>query len=246
MVNSNYIFGIRAVIEAIRSDKTIDKLLIKKGLQGELYKELLELIKEHNMNIQSVPEQKLNRITRKNHQGVIAFVSPVPFYDVEEIIAQTYEQGESPFLLYLDEITDVRNFGAIVRSAECAGIHAIVVPEKGSAQINADAIKTSAGAINHVPICKVRNGRLTIQKFQENGIKIFAASEKAVDSYHQSNYRVPCAIIMGSEESGISNELLKIADQLVKIPVKGKIESLNVSVATGILLFEAVKQRSEA
>ena len=243
MGNTNFIFGIRAVIEAIRSGKTIDKLLIKKGLQGELYKELLTLIKENKLNTQTVPEEKLNRITRKNHQGVLAFISPVPFYDLDEIITRTYESGESPFFLYLDQVTDIRNFGAIVRSAECAGVHAIIVPEKGSAQINADAIKTSAGALHSVPICKVRNGKNTLTVLRENGIVIFAATEKAVSVYSDFNYSVPCTIVMGSEESGIADDLLTTADELIKIPLKGKIESLNVSVAAGILLFEVVKQR---
>ena len=243
MENTNFIFGIRATIEAVRSGKTIDKLLIKKGLQGELYKELFELVKEHKLNNQSVPEEKLNRITRKNHQGVIAFISPVPFYDLEEIIARTYENGESPFFLYLDQITDVRNFGAIVRSAECAGVHAIIVPEKGAAQINGDAVKTSAGALHLVPICKVRNGKHTLTALRENGIKIFAATEKAVANYCDFDYSTPCTIVMGSEESGISDELLTTADELIKIPLQGKIESLNVSVATGIILFEVVKYR---
>jgi 23S rRNA (guanosine2251-2'-O)-methyltransferase len=244
MENSNFIFGIRSAIEAILSGKTIDKLLVKKGLQGDLFKELETLAKENNIQSQSVPEEKLNRVTRKNHQGVIAFVSPVPFYDLDEIITRTYEVGDSPFLLYLDEISDVRNFGAIVRSAECAGIHAIIVPEKGSAQISADAVKTSAGALHHVPVCKVRNGVVTLRKLQQNGIKVIAATEKAASLYHTCDYNMPVAIVLGSEEQGISAELLKIADELVKIPLMGKIGSLNVSVATGILLFEALKQRS--
>jgi 23S rRNA (guanosine2251-2'-O)-methyltransferase len=243
MSNNDFIFGIRAIIEAIRSGKTIDKLIIKKGLQGELYLELVELIKEYQLNVQSVPEEKLNRVTRKNHQGAIAFVSPVPFFDIEEIITRTYEKGETPFFLYLDQITDVRNFGAIVRSAECAGVHAIIIPEKGSAQINADAIKTSAGAIFSVPICKVRSAHQTLLNLQQNGIKLFAATEKANTLYANEDYSTPCTIIMGSEDEGISTEIIRIADRLVKIPIKGKIESLNVSVATGILLFEVVKQR---
>lgn len=243
MEKSNFIFGIRAVIEAILSGKTIDKLMVKTGLQGDLYKELTDLIKEYSINVQSVPEPKLNRITRKNHQGVIAFISPVPFYDLEEIIARTYEEGNSPFFLYLDQVSDVRNFGAIVRSAECAGVHAIIVPEKGSAQINADAVKTSAGALHVVPVCKVKNGLFTLKKLQQNGIKVFAATEKAETLYHHCDYTVPCTIIAGSEDTGVSAELLKTADELIKIPVKGKIESLNVSVATGIVMFEVVKQR---
>lgn len=245
MNNSDYIFGIRAVIEAVKAGKTLDKLLIKKGLQGELFQELSELIKDNKLHYQSVPEEKLNRVTRKNHQGVIAFVSPVPFYDFNEIVTRTYESGEVPFFLYLDQITDVRNFGAIVRSAECAGVHAIIVPEKGSAQINADAVKTSAGAVNYVPVCKVNNAHLTIKELQNSGLMIFAATEKAVNNYTQNDYKVPCVVVVGSEEYGISPDILNIADELIKIPILGKIQSLNVSVATGILLYEVVKQRSE-
>ena len=244
MSSNDFIFGIRAVIEAIRSGKTIDKLLIKKGLSGDLSKELYEIIKEEGIVHQPVPEQKLNRVTRKNHQGVIAFISPVPFQDIEEIITRTYEKGHSPFLLYLDKVTDVRNFGAIVRSAECAGVHAIIVPEKGAAQINADAVKTSAGALHIVPICKVKNGKNTLLNLQKNGIKVFAATEKAVSLYSDFEYKEPCAIVLGSEEDGISEDLLIIADELIKIPIIGKIESLNVSVAAGILLFEVVKNRN--
>ncbi|MDA3880655.1 MAG: 23S rRNA (guanosine(2251)-2'-O)-methyltransferase RlmB [Prolixibacteraceae bacterium] len=242
--SNNFIFGIRTTIEAINSGKTIDKILIKQGLQSELYKELQDLIKTHDINSQMVPEQKLNRVTRKNHQGIIAFVSPVPFYDIDEIITRTYENGDSPFILYLDQITDVRNFGAIVRSAECAGVHAIVVPEKGSAQINADALKTSAGALHHIPVCKVKSGHQTLHSMKQNGIKLFAATEKAETIYSAADYQTPCAIIMGSEESGISDENIRLADELVKIPILGKIGSLNVSVATGIVLFEVVKQRT--
>ena len=243
MNNNDFIFGIRAIIEAIRSGKTIDKLLIRKGLNGELYRELLELIKENHLHYQSVPEEKLNRITRKNHQGVIAFISPVAFFDFNELITRTYENGEVPFFLYLDQITDVRNFGAIVRSAECAGVNAIIVPEKGSAQINADAVKTSAGALHYVPICKIKSAYNTVKILQENGLKVFAATEKAEAIYSECNYKIPCVIVMGSEEFGISNEILNQADELIKIPVLGKIESLNVSVATGIVLYEVVKQR---
>jgi 23S rRNA (guanosine2251-2'-O)-methyltransferase len=244
MSDNNFIFGTRAIIEAIRSGKTIDKLLLKKGLQGDLSKELLSLISEYGITYQSVPEQKLNRITRKNHQGVIAFISPIPFQDLDEIITKTYENGQTPLFLYLDQITDVRNFGAIVRSAECAGVNAIIIPEKGSAQINADAVKTSAGALHIVPVCKIRSTQTTIKKLQENGIQIIAATEKAESLYYDCDYSIPCTIVMGSEEHGISSELLRSSDKLVKIPIGGKIESLNVSVATGILLFEAVKQRS--
>jgi 23S rRNA (guanosine2251-2'-O)-methyltransferase len=243
MSNSDYIFGIRAIIEAIRSGKTIDKIMIKKAANGELMQELLQLIKEEQLAFQSVPEQKLNRITQKNHQGAIAFLSPVPFQNFEEIITQTYERGETPFFLYLDQITDVRNFGAIVRTAECAGVHAIIVPEKGAAQINADAMKTSAGAMVHVPICKVRNPYNTMKTLQGNGFRIFAATEKAEEVYSTQSYTEPCTIVMGSEDTGIAPDIIRLADKLIKIPVLGKIQSLNVSVATGIILYEVVKQR---
>lgn len=243
MENSDYIFGIRPIIEAIRSGKEIEKILVKKGLQGELFVELNDLIQEFQLHYQLVPEEKLNRITRKNHQGVIAFISPVPFYDPEEIITRTYENGETPFLIYLDQVTDVRNFGAIVRNAECAGVHAILIPEKGSAQIGADAIKTSAGALHIVPVCKVKNPFRTLTTIQKNGIKIFAASEKAEHEYTQPDFTVPTMIVMGSEDQGISAEILKIADEFIKIPVMGKIESLNVAVASGILMYEVVRKR---
>jgi 23S rRNA (guanosine2251-2'-O)-methyltransferase len=244
MKNSNFIFGIRAAIEAIRSDKTIDRVLLKKGLQGELFQELNDLIKEHQINYQLVPEAKLNRVTRKAHQGVIAFISPVPFYDLDEIIARTYEEGKCPFFLYLDQVSDVRNFGAIVRTAECAGVQAIIVPEKGAAQINADAVKTSAGALHLLPVCKVKNAKQTLKNLRENGIRIVAATEKASALYTEPDYTVPCTIVMGSEDTGISDDIITQCDEMIKIPIQGKIESLNVSVATGIVLFEVVKQRS--
>ena len=243
MNNSDYIFGIRPIIEAVKSGKEIDKILVRKGLKGELFQELNILISEYKINYQLVPEEKLNRITRKNHQGVIAFISPIPFYDPEEIITRTYEKGETPFLVYLDQITDVRNFGAIVRSAECAGVHAILIPEKGSAQIGADAVKTSAGALHIVPVCKIKNPIKTLRTLQENGLKIYAASEKAEAIYTHANFRSPCVLVLGSEEHGISSEVLRIADELIKIPVVGKIESLNVSVASGILMYEVLRQR---
>jgi 23S rRNA (guanosine2251-2'-O)-methyltransferase len=243
MNSTDFIFGIRPVIEAILSGKTIDKLLVKKGISGELFLELNSLIKENHIVAQSVPEEKLNRITRKTHQGVIAFLSPVPFYNFEEIVTQLFENGETPFLLFLDQVSDVRNFGAIVRTAECAGVHAIIVPEKGSAQIGADAIKTSAGALHHIPVCKVRNSMGCIRTLKNSGLTVFAATEKAVELYSSQNFTAPCAIIMGSEDQGVSDELIRQADHLVRIPILGKIGSLNVSVAAGILMYEAAKQR---
>ncbi len=237
------IYGIRAVIEGIRAGKDIEKILIKTGLKGELVGELLHQARQNKVPWQYVPMEKINRIHSGNHQGVIAFVSPITYDKIENILPGKFEQGINPFILILDQITDVRNFGAIARSAECAGVHAIIVPEKGSAMINADAIKTSAGALNILPVVRTSSLKNTVQFLKESGLSIVAATEKAASDYYRVNMNGPLAIIMGSEESGISNELLRAADYLVKIPLKGKIESLNVSAAASVILFEVVKQR---
>jgi len=239
----DYLFGTRSVIEAIKQNKTIDKILIKKGLRNELFRELQTLIKEDNIPVQYVPIEKINRITRKNHQGILAFISPIVFDNIETVLPAIYESGEDPLLLVLDQVTDVRNFGAIVRSAECAGVHAIIIPEKGMARIGADAVKTSAGAIHHLPICKVANIYKTIQFLSESGIRIVAATEKGSKVYTESEFNIPVAIILGSEENGISQQLLNIADEKLKIPIYGNIESLNVSVSSAIMMYEAIRQR---
>jgi len=243
MNKEDFLFGTRAVIEAIKKGRTIDKVLLKKGLSNELFQELLRLIKENNITTQSVPIEKINRITRKNHQGVIAFISPIEFDDIEMVLPGIYESGETPLLLILDQITDVRNFGAIIRSAECAGVQAVIIPEKGMARIGADAVKTSAGAIHHVPICRVNNLYKTVGFLKQSGIQIFAATEKASDLYSDTDFKVPAAIVMGSEEKGISEQILKLADHKIKIPILGKIESLNVSVSAALIIYEAVRQR---
>ncbi|MFV0290387.1 MAG: 23S rRNA (guanosine(2251)-2'-O)-methyltransferase RlmB [Mangrovibacterium sp.] len=237
------IFGIRAIIEAINSGKQIEKVLLKRG-QGELYKELFDTIKAHGVPCQHVPIEKLNKITMKNHQGAIAFVSPITFDNIETLLPTLYEEGKNPFILVLDQITDVRNFGAIVRTAECAGVHAIIVPEKGAASINADAMKTSAGALHLVPICRSKDLKGSVRFLQESGLKVVAASEKAKDSYSQVDYTTPVAIVMGSEEFGISEEIIRLSDCLVQIPILGQIQSLNVSVAAGLLSYEVVRQRN--
>ena len=239
----DYIFGIRPVIEAIKANKEVDKVLLQKGLTGETYKELLDLLKERNISMQYVPYQKMDRITKKLHQGVIAFISLIEYQKLENVLPMIYESGEDPFLLILDQISDVRNMGAIVRTAECAGVHAIIVPSKGSAQINADAAKTSAGAIHRVPICRSDNLKKELDFLQQSGIKLIAATEKAEGIYTEVDYKQPIAIIMGSEEKGISHELLKMAEEKVKIPLKGEIASLNVSVAVGVIVFEALRQK---
>lgn len=244
MNNDDFVFGSRAVIEAIKNHKTIDKVLIKKGLHNELFSELHQLLKENNIPFQFVPVEKINRVTRKNHQGIIAFVSPIEFDNIDTILPGIYEKGLSPLLLVLDQITDVRNFGAIVRSAECAGVQAIIIPEKGMAQIGADAVKTSAGAIHHMPMCKVKNLDQTVLFLKESGLKIIAASEKGDTIYTDANFTGPLAIVMGSEDTGISPSLLRLADEQLKIPILGKIDSLNVSVSAALMIYEAVRQRN--
>lgn len=241
--SNQLVFGIRAVMEAIRSGKEIESLYIQRGLGGELFNELKSTLNEFQITAQQVPVEKLNRITAKNHQGIVAFISPIVYQKIEDIIPQVYERGEVPLILVLDGITDVRNMGAIARSAECAGVHAIVLPVKGSAQINEDAIKTSAGALYQIPVCRHNNLLQTVQFLQSSGLQLVCCTEKTTEDIYQPDYTSPTAIIMGSEEDGIGNELIRIADHLAKIPMFGKIESLNVSVSTGVILYEAVRQR---
>jgi len=244
MEKEDFIYGTRAVIEAINTGKAIEKVFIKTGLNNELYHQLLSLIKENEIAFQFVPIEKINRISRKNHQGVLAFISPIEYTKIEMLLPVLFESGKDPLLLILDQITDVRNFGAIARSAECAGVDVIIIPEKGMARIGADAIKTSAGAIHHIPVCKVNNLLKTIYYLKDSGIQIVAATEKAEKIYTQGNFKMPVAIVMGSEESGISYSILNIADQKLKIPLLGNIESLNVSVSAALMIYEAVRQRN--
>ncbi|MGK6351413.1 23S rRNA (guanosine(2251)-2'-O)-methyltransferase RlmB [Parapedobacter sp. DT-150] len=240
---NQHIYGIRAVIEAIDSGKEIESLFVQRGLGGGLFLELKQLLKQHNISYQQVPVEKLNRMTRKNHQGVIAVISPITYQRVEDIVPVIYEKGEVPLLLILDGITDVRNLGAIARTAECAGVHALIVPRKGSAEINPDAIKTSAGALYKINVCREDNLAKTARLLQESGIQLVACTEKTDNDLYQLDYTVPTALVLGSEEFGISDELLRIADHLAKIPMAGSIASLNVSVSAGVSLYEAVRQR---
>lgn len=237
------IFGLRAVIEAIKDGKDIESLFIQRGLTGELYGELKGVLRSFDIPSQQVPVEKLNRITLKNHQGVIAFISPITYQKIEDIIPQIFEKGQVPLILMLDGITDVRNFGAIVRTAECSGVHAIVVPKKNSAQINPDAVKTSAGALYKVPICRHDNLLSILRFLKDSGLQIIACTEKTDDLIYRPDYTAPSAIIMGAEDEGISFELIRNADYLTKIPMNGEIASLNVSVSAGIILYEAVRQR---
>ncbi|MEL7006517.1 MAG: 23S rRNA (guanosine(2251)-2'-O)-methyltransferase RlmB [Bacteroidota bacterium] len=238
------VFGIRAIIELINSGKEIDKLLIQKGESNDLMKELIALAKNHHIPIASVPQEKLNRVTRKNHQGAIAYISAIEYASLDNIISEAYQSGRVPLLLVLDRVTDVRNFGAIARSAECAGVDGIVIPSRGSAAINSDAMKTSAGALGYIPVCRESNLKATIKYLKENGLMIVACTEKTSDSIFDADLKEPCAILLGSEENGISPEYLKLADQRGKIPMTGQIGSLNVSVSAAIAVFEAVRQRS--
>jgi len=238
------IFGIRAVIEAIKSGKEIESLYIQRGLSGGLITELQTLLHEFGITAQQVPIEKLNRLTPKNHQGAVAFISPIIYQKIENIIPEVFEKGEVPLILVLDAITDVRNMGAIARTAECAGVHAIVIPAKGSAQINPDAVKTSAGALYKIPVCRHDNFLQTVKFLQESGLQLVCCTEKTNDFIYKPDYTAPTAIVMGSEEDGVRNEIIRIADHLAKIPMFGEIESLNVSVATGIILYEAIRQRN--
>ncbi|MDO9634995.1 MAG: 23S rRNA (guanosine(2251)-2'-O)-methyltransferase RlmB [Paludibacter sp.] len=238
------IFGIRAVIEAIQAGKDIDKILLRRDMSSELARELFTLMEGMNIPVQKVPLEKLNRITMKNHQGVIAFISPVTYQRIEDIIPGIYEQGKNPLIVVLDNITDVRNFGAIARACECAGVDAIVVPMKGGAALNADAVKTSAGALLKIPVCREENITNALKFLASSGIKLIAATEKATQNYTQVDMHDPVAIVMGSEDEGISPENLRACNELVKIPVVGTIESLNVSVAAGVLIYEVIRQRS--
>ena len=239
----NYIFGIRAIIEAVQAGKTIDKLFIQKGLHNDLFAELWKLVREKRINYKHVPVEKINRLTRKNHQGVFAFISPIDFHNIEDVIPKLYEEGKNPLILVLDRITDVRNFGAIARTAECAGVDAIIIPEQNAAAINADAIKTSAGALHKITVCRTWNLKLALQFMKDSGIQLVGCTEKTQDNMYKPDYTPPTAIIMGSEEDGVSPEFLKMCDARAKIPMAGKIASLNVSVATGVILFEALRQR---
>lgn len=243
MNKADFIFGTRAVIEAVRSGRSIEKVLIRRGLDNALFAELFQLINENHIPFQFVPLEKINRITRKNHQGVLAFLPAVEFSDIENLLPGLFETGKDPFILVLDQITDVRNFGAIVRTAECGGVHAIVIPDKGTARIGADVVKTSAGAIHSLPVCKVKNLPKTIRFLKESGIHVVAATEKADALYTQAAMKGPLAVVMGAENSGISPAVLNMTDQQVRIPLLGTIESLNVSVAAGLMIYEAVRQR---
>lgn len=243
MKEKDMIFGIRAVIEAIKSDKEIDKIFIRRDMSNELTRELYASLQGKQVSMVKVPVEKLNKITNKNHQGVIAYITPITYQHIEDIIPTLYEEGKSPFIVILDGITDVRNYGAIARTCECAGLNAIILPIRNSASTNADAVKTSAGALLKIPVCRESNLTETIKYLKSSGLKIVAASEKGNKLYSQIDYNEPLAILMGAEDYGIAPEHLRLCDEIVSIPIKGTIQSLNVSVAAGILIYEALKSR---
>jgi len=242
----NIIYGIRPVIEAIEAGKQIDKIFVKKGSDAPLLRELKNVARQHKVQLQEVPVEKLNRLTKNaNHQGAVAQAAAVEYADIAEVVTAIEQKGENPLIVVFDGVTDIRNFGGIARSAECAGAHALVMPIKNSAPVNADAIKSSAGALNIIPVCRVGSIRNTLRYLQERGIQIVAASEKADKTLYQANLKKPSAIVMGSEDTGISREILKMCDQTLSIPLQGTIESLNVAAAAAVMLFEAVRQRQK-
>jgi 23S rRNA (guanosine2251-2'-O)-methyltransferase len=246
MEKTDMIYGTRAVMEAIHAGKQIEKIMIQSGLVNDLIKELIAVAKESKVPYTFVPAEKLKRLSTKNHQGVICLLSAVDYGSLENIIDKTYSEGREPLILILDRVTDVRNFGAIARTAECAGVDCIVIGEKGSAPITSDAMKTSAGALNHIPVAREKDLKRTMKFLRDSGIKIIACTEKTKTSIYTIEITGPVAMIMGSEEDGIDDALLRDADELVSIPMKGKIGSLNVSVATGVALYEVIRRREKA
>ncbi|MDR1371757.1 MAG: 23S rRNA (guanosine(2251)-2'-O)-methyltransferase RlmB [Dysgonamonadaceae bacterium] len=245
MKENDMIFGTRAVIEAASAGKEIDKILVRRDLQNELARELFSIVHEMQIPVQRVPKERLDRLTRKNHQGVIAFMSAVSYQRLDYIVPFLYEEGKTPLIVLLDGITDVRNFGAIARTCECAGVDAIVIPAHNSVSVTADAVKTSAGALMNIPVCKETNLKDAVRYLKNCGYKIVAATEKASSSYVSVDYTVPAALILGGEDVGISPEILRICDDMVAIPILGKIASLNVSAAAAIMIYEVRRQRPQ-
>ena len=243
METSDYIFGLHPVIEAIQAGRTIDKIFLKKDLHGDLAIRLSHLAKDYDIPVQRVPVERLNKITRKNHQGVIAQTSAIDYHKLSDIVPQLFEEGVLPFVLVLDGPTDVRNFGAIARTAECCGVNAIVIPSRGSVSVGADAVKTSAGALLHVPVCRENSLAGAVRFLKESGYQIVCATEKSSENYTLADYTTPVAIVMGAEDIGISPDILKLADTRAAIPMFGHIGSLNVGVAAGVMMYEVVRQR---
>ena len=245
MAKDNLIFGVRPVIEALETGKQIERIYMKKGSDTPLTNRIYDLSREHSVPVQYVPIEKLNRLTFSNHQGVIAQIPPIEYADINDVLVDVLENNPLPLIVVLDSVTDIRNFGAIARSAECAGADAIVVSSKNSAPVNGEAIKSSAGALTYIPVCRVGSIRNTLKTLQQHSMQLVAATEKSDVMYYEASFDKPTVIIMGSEDKGISKEVLKMCDSQVAIPLKGKIESLNVSAAAAVLLFECVRQRNK-
>ena len=238
-MDNNLIFGIRPVVEAIEAGREIEKLYIRKGAEGQLMTELRDLCLRHRVRVQEVPVEKLNRLVRGNHQGVVAQIAAIAYVQLDDILERVPDD-ETPLVVVFDGVTDVRNFGAIARSAECAGAHGLIAPLKNSAPVNAEAIRASAGALTTIPVCRVGSIRNTIKTLQAEGFQVVAATEKSRKLLYDADLRRPTALVMGAEETGISKEVLKLCDERLAIPLIGRIESLNVAA---VMLFEVVRQR---
>jgi 23S rRNA (guanosine2251-2'-O)-methyltransferase len=243
MQKETQIIGIRAIIEAIHSGTTIDKVFIQKNTQGELMNSLLRLLKQKSINFSYVPFEKINKLSQGNHQGAVASISPITFVPLEELVEGVLGQKENPLFLILDQLSDARNFGAIIRTASCTGVDGIIIQKHGAAPVNADTVKTSAGAVFQVPICKVDHIKDAVYYLQASGIQLIAATEKASQTIYEVDLTPPIALIMGSEDKGINPSVLKTIDSTAKLPMQGEIASLNVSVACGAFLYEVVRQR---
>ncbi|MCC6840540.1 MAG: 23S rRNA (guanosine(2251)-2'-O)-methyltransferase RlmB [Flavobacteriales bacterium] len=244
MKKDELICGVHPVMEALRSDLHVEKLLVRRDAGGKGIQELKNLARELGVPWQPVPLEKLDRLTTTEHQGVVAFISQVPVQDLDGVIAQAYDRGEDPLLVALDGVTDVRNVGAIARSAECFGAHGLVVPKAGTARLGSDAVKSSAGALLRKPVCRTDQLPLALERAREHGLRIIAVSEKAEQMIGTCDLTGPLVLVMGAEDTGISEAILRKADALVRIPMAGTLGSLNVSVATGVALFEALRQRT--
>jgi len=245
------VFGRKPIIEAFKAGKRFDKILLLKNISSDEIREILQFARQTETPVQNVPKEKLEAVAQKyskhreaNHQGIIGFLSIIDYYTVEDVLHHVYAKGETPLLVVLDGVTDVGNFGAIARSAECLGAHAIIVPSQGSAQINAEAMKASAGALNNIMVCRDKSLVITLKFLRESGIRIFGTDMDKATWVSKADFTVPCAIVMGSEGEGMSSEVKKLCDEKVMIPMTGVTESLNVSVSAGIILYEVMKQRT--
>lgn len=243
MANENYIFGMHPVMEAIKANKEIDKVFIQSDLRGPHVTELRKLLKTHKVSSQNLPLGRMNHLYKKNHQGVVAFLSPIDYQPYQEVISNAFESGKMPLVLILDRVSDVGNFGAICRTAECTGVDCIIIPVKGSAQINGEAVKRSSGALLNVNISKERDLAAVAEDLKSMGLQVVGCTEKTEDLIYSVDYKMPTAIVMGSEEDGINSQLMKTLDAKVKIPMMGNTESLNVSVSAGVIIYEAIRQR---